>query len=214
LIELLVVVLIIGILAALLLPALAKSKTAAKRAKCTSNLKQVGLVLEMYTSDNQDEYPCSANGWWEMPLIDLIKLQGPYISTNSRQFYRCPAEQGLGFNYELLAKEDAGATNELPFSCSYYYYATFYENGAPHRITEVTYPSQKFVQVCFASQSSSLFDTDQNPPTNGAHGGGLNLLFGDYHSSYLEWAQMNPCQANTTRPYNYDNDAITAVDCH
>ena len=53
LIELLVVVAIIGILAGLLLPALARAKQKAQQVKCVSILKQVGLGIHMYTDDNQ-----------------------------------------------------------------------------------------------------------------------------------------------------------------
>jgi prepilin-type N-terminal cleavage/methylation domain-containing protein/prepilin-type processing-associated H-X9-DG protein len=52
LVELLVVLVIICILAALLLPTLARGKAAAQRAKCTSNLHQLGLAAQMYWDDN------------------------------------------------------------------------------------------------------------------------------------------------------------------
>src|SRR5690242_12337274 len=69
LIELLVVVAVVGILAALLLPAISKAKSSAKRTVCLNHLRQIGLAVRLYADDMDDLGPAkmsekkSLDGW-------------------------------------------------------------------------------------------------------------------------------------------------------
>ena len=104
LIELLVVIAIIGILAALLLPAMAKAKEKAQRTKCLSNLKQFDLGLINYASDNRDRLPVLGSGnWaWDMPrtVADSMLQNGV-----TRDIMYDPSNPGqnidLEWNYSL-----------------------------------------------------------------------------------------------------------------
>jgi prepilin-type N-terminal cleavage/methylation domain-containing protein len=93
LIELLVVIAIIAILAALLLPALARAKDSARRVVCVSNLRQVGYVYHLYTQDYNNHLPSDdmlgkSNYRAITDPFGLPAFFGGYIQTN--RLWLCP----------------------------------------------------------------------------------------------------------------------------
>ncbi len=108
LIELLVVIAIIAILAAILFPVFARARENARRASCTSNLKQIGLGLVQYVQDYDEKYPLtflningSSNGFQDAQDERgwAYNIQ-PYMK--SVQVFQCPSDSAPSVDYSLI----------------------------------------------------------------------------------------------------------------
>lgn len=130
LVELLIVIAIIAILAALLLPALNMARDAAKYSYCGNNLKQLGMADYSYASDFSGYPAKSVDGTWATRMI-YVHYLADYLGLNSRPFdidnYRpgvllCPEKNYTLYHYDPTAAQTAA---DLPRGKVYHSYGVY-----------------------------------------------------------------------------------------
>jgi len=186
LIELLVVIAIISILAALLLPALARSKSVAKSVQCLNNLRQMNLCLHLYILDNSDSLP--PNNF----VYDIISDQpidtGPSWCTNlaiydtnsagisggllfqyntSVAIYHCPADQSTVQTHDgtILSQPRLRSYN-MSQSVNGLVYSTDIATEIPHysKLTQVRNPTPTGLIVFLDVNENEIMDHEFGIP--------------------------------------------------
>jgi prepilin-type processing-associated H-X9-DG protein/prepilin-type N-terminal cleavage/methylation domain-containing protein len=182
LVELLVVIAVIAILAALLLPAMAKAKQKAWAAACLSNIRQIGLASRMYADDNADALPRSIHtgqSW--------VNTLQPY--TSGTNLWRCP--------------RDANKTRNFSYALNDYFLPPATGSGTSDysKATQVPAPTDTFwLGECadhYVSFDHFHFsesnDGDYSPFAFASqvairrHLSGANYLYADGHAQFLNW---------------------------
>ena len=230
LIELLVVIAIIAILAALLLPVLSKAKARAQLTSCTSNLRQIGMGLHLYASDNGDTLPdisiTNDMPWsyqWRF-FKELTKrydgLTGP--SSPQDKLFACPADTFYYLN-EFSTPLLHAAMHDDPWAdYSSYWFSRlnlvtdpatggFYHGIAGRKISSIRNQVRTLMVVdqpgCFAyswHQPQSLTDPGPNMINDSKNVTGFVDGHVSYIKFYLDESQITfPCFYNPPASYEY-----------
>jgi prepilin-type N-terminal cleavage/methylation domain-containing protein/prepilin-type processing-associated H-X9-DG protein len=146
LIELLVVMAIIGILAAILLPVLSRAKESGRSTACVSNLHQIGLALQMYVDENKNTLPIMRDAPMDTNAVSTNTMPSPNVvlktELGNTNVLRCPSDfagifQLTGSSYgwnSLLNGENANHLVVMGLDFNPHYIPVFFDKENFHAL--------------------------------------------------------------------------------
>jgi len=198
LIELLIVIAIIAILAAILFPVFGRARENARRSSCQSNLKQIGMGILQYVQDNDERYPQRADAvnTWRTAIYPFVK---------STQLYSCPSNK----SNKLVSTADIAGIN-ASYSCNKNIFANPGNTGyavsafvAPSQLIAVSESFETNAEIVFGRANFGIESASQG--LFAGHLGMSNYVFVDGHVKSLKPMQTVAVGSSSSNSVDPDN---------